>query len=229
MLTILMALVPTRVAQPITPSKESMARPCDLGADACHGKRTSRGRAMSWDQVCHDDEYDLDLALDRTPDPLMFPTRKKCELCRRTPGRRIECPQCKRHVGPGCCWIEDKNACSMCATQEPEPEPERPPSWWSFHQSGATRGGFVVVRPGLVKEPCELCGHSPRYRHVRLTCPRCLLRVGTRCPGNRCWCAISRCCVFDCAEDCCVASEWTDSDATEGRDAADTSGQIDRD
>ena len=55
-----------------------------------------------------------------------------------------------------------------------------------------------------VKAPCELCGHIPRFKHIRLTCLYCLMRVGIRCPGNHCWCFESRCCVF------CSASDVTE-------------------
>ena len=34
--------------------------------------------------------------------------------CKRSPGcRRIECPGCGYHVGPGCCWTED-GICHLC-------------------------------------------------------------------------------------------------------------------
>jgi hypothetical protein len=65
------------------------------------------------------------------------------------------------------------------------------------------------VRPMPVKAPCELCGHIPRFKHIRLTCPYCLKCVGIRCPGNHCWCFESRCCVF-----------CGDSDVTETQEVA---------
>ena len=103
-----------------------------------------------WYQVCNNDECEYDLALGQDPNPLTFPTRKKCDICGRTPGRRIECPQCKRNVGPGCCWIENKDSCSICATPEPEPEPERPPSSWFFHPDVATQGEPSLVSLAMI-------------------------------------------------------------------------------
>ena len=38
--------------------------------------------------------------------------------CRRLPGRRIECPVCLYHVGPGCCWSDESSMCHRCALDE---------------------------------------------------------------------------------------------------------------
>ena len=62
---------------------------------------------------------------ERAYDPLELPTRKKCDICKRRPGRRINCPNCGRNVGPGCamnCWDEEIQRCILCVVKEPGPE-----------------------------------------------------------------------------------------------------------
>ena len=47
--------------------------------------------------------------------------RPKCACqcgCRRSPGRRIICPKCEHHVGPGCCWVSEVGLCHRCALSE---------------------------------------------------------------------------------------------------------------
>ena len=69
------------------------------------------------------------VAADREPRAGIFPavetkeipSRPKCVLCRKRPGRRIVC-RCGRRVGP-CCWSSHQGMCVSCASQEPEPEP----------------------------------------------------------------------------------------------------------
>ena len=66
--------------------------------------------------------------------PKKMPTRKRCQICRHRPGRRIECVTCKRKVGP-CCFRVSKNRCILCARNDFEPEPEpkgRVPSYESI-------------------------------------------------------------------------------------------------
>ena len=89
--------------------------------------------------------------------PFRCPTSKTCDICKRRPGRLIDCPYCDRRVGPGCaerCWVQAERKCKICTEQEVELEQ----NLWEDHVSRsrsaeqAASGGNDQGHSGLVPE-----------------------------------------------------------------------------
>ena len=62
-------------------------------------------------------------SVQRKPKPRMRPECACRCGCTRRPRRRIECPICHHHVGPGChpepCWNPEAQCCHVCAREKP--------------------------------------------------------------------------------------------------------------
>ena len=90
--------------------------------------------------------------------------RPKCQCicgCRRQPGKgcRRLCTVCNALVGPGCCWVPERQMCHVCDTRiEPDPEPSDAMQLsWTFPAFDATNDTMVQIFLGESHHgPCLL-------------------------------------------------------------------------
>ena len=89
--------------------------------------------------------------------------RPKCQCicgCDKRPGKgcRRQCSRCNALVGPGCCWVPERQMCHVCDWwTEPDPEPSDATLSWTFPAFDATNDTIVQIFLGESHHgPCLL-------------------------------------------------------------------------